>query len=265
MAKEIAEALREMYVIRDDVKAAQRGEAYFPVRTRQGDNVPFDESDFIAHVTGEQSFGHYMVSEGGQSKLFAFDIDLDKPQPSKGITYHWRGIEADGTWTDMEPREFHPREAWLHPKAPDNLKRFLISEMRTASDKIADTLRDLLPEVPLGVAYSGNKGLHVYGWTGPYDAEELRQIGTEILRVAGFEATRGNNFFKCDAKTVTVELFPKQGSLDGKDALGNLMRLPLGVNRKSMQKAHFITLSSPIDELREMEAASALKGNPWQT
>ena len=263
MSNEVAAEVAELFIQRDDVKAIQRNGAYYPVRDQNDENVPFAPGDITAHLEGNVSYGHYLVDTNGLSKLFAFDIDLEKPNPAKGEIYHWRGIEPDGTWTDMEPREFHPRKAWLHPNAPDNLKRFLTSEMRTVSDRIADVVRRLIPELKIGVAYSGNKGLHVYVWTGALEAIELRAVGMEILASAGLEATRGNNFYKTDdAKCVSVELFPKQGNLDGKK-LGNLMRLPLGVNQKSGNEAYFISLNANIDELVKMEALQALKGNPW--
>lgn len=269
----LEDELARLLIHRTDVKAIQRGSAYMPVENKDGERIPWTRKNIRDHIAGTRSFGHYIVGTDDKAKFFAFDIDLEKPKPEVGETYQWVGIEPNGDWTDMEPRECNPREAFLHPKCPDNLKRFLVSEIRTAADTLATTIRELIPEIPILVSFSGNKGLHVYGLTGPVDAGELREVAREIIAATGmWSPSRGDNFFKSAIEsndprkslhTVSIEIFPKQDGLSGKD-LGNLMRLPLGIHAKSKQRSYFLGLSSPIDELHELPADVAIGGNPWE-
>lgn len=244
-----------------------------PAVDREGNRLPWERQDLSDHVAGKRSMGHYMVDSAGMTKLFAFDLDLDKPNPAKEEIYYWRGVEEDGSWTDMEPREFNPREAWLHPQAPENLRRYLRVQLQNAARTLSDVLDKYLREVPIAVSYSGNKGLHVYGLTGEITAAEARTIGKEIIRLAEvWSPSRGDNFYKMvdpvndelGMSPVSIELFPKQDSLDGKD-LGNLMRLPLGVHAKSGQQAHFMHLSHyPWEPFQSVDPIKAMtEGNPW--
>jgi hypothetical protein len=268
--------LASKFIQRKDVKAIQSGSAYMPVTDtgkRDGNYIPWSRQDLEDHVTGRKSFGHYLVGRDGQAKLFAFDIDLTKwserserPQPT------WLPIDADGaTVPCVEPKSLQPRDAWLHPKCPPELRRFLIAQMRGVADALARATVELL-DVPVAVAYSGNKGLHVYGFTGAAPASDLRTAAVEVLEYSGsYEPLRGKNFYKhTDESPVTgygcidVEVFPKQDNLNEKD-LGNLMRLPLGKHMKSGQQAFFLNLNSPVDELSPLDPVTALEGgNPWK-
>jgi hypothetical protein len=54
-------------------------------------------------------------------------------------------------------------------------------------------------------------------------------------------------------------MFPKQDSLNGKD-LGNLMKLPLGINRKTGNRSYFVRNDCPYDQLREVDPLVAMAG-----
>lgn len=271
MTRELEDTIVKRFIERKDVKAKQRGAEYHPVVRGNGERVPWSRADITAHLSGERSYGHYMVSPEGKAKLFAFDIDLEQPSKHTGKICRWIGINEDGTWEDMEPRECNPREAWHHPDAPDSLIRFLRSELVSTAHELTSMVNRLLPDVPVAVSYSGNKGIHVYGLTGPHSGDELREVAKEILSAVGkYEPIRGENFYastgtdlKVHNTNVSIEVFPKQGNLEGKD-LGNLMRLPLGVNAKSGKRAYFISLSNPVDApFKEIDPMVALEGNPW--
>lgn len=271
----LANLLASRFIQRRDVKAIQRNSAYMPVTTTgktDGEYLPWTRDDLVDHVTGRKSFGHYLVGQDGQAKLFAFDIDLTKwsersgrPEPT------WLPIDEDGyTVNGVEPRVLQPREAWAHPKAPPELRRFLIAQMRGVADLLARTCLELL-DVPVAVAYSGSKGLHVYGLTGAAPAQDLRSAAVEVLNYTEqFTPLRGKNFYRHTDESprtgygcVDLEVFAKQDNLDGKE-LGNLMRLPLGVNKKSGQRSFFLNLNSHVDELVELNPVVALeKGDPW--
>ena len=263
----IANLLATKFIARTDVKATQQPDAYYPVRQ------PWTRTDLEDHVAGRKSFGHYLVGTDGNAKLFAFDIDLTKwaeasgrPQPT------WLPIDPDGI-TDLtdDPKPLSPREAWLHPKAPDGLKRYLIAQMRGVADLLATVTADVL-DIPVAVTYSGSKGMHVYGFTGSAPASDVRGAAMEVVNYTDqFLPLRGKNFFKhkndsaiTGYNCIDVEVFPKQDDLDGQD-LGNLMRLPLGRHAKTGQEAHFVTLSSHVDELVRLDPIVALEGgDPWR-
>lgn len=272
MSKELEDLIGKRFIQRTDVKAIQRGEIYTPHTDsgkRDGNRIGWDRQAIRDHIEGRVSYGHYLVDPDGQSKLFAFDIDLAKADPDNGKTFQWIGLEPDGSWSDMEPRTFDPREAWAHPKCPEPLKRFMTACLTETAALLAKWIDELI-QIPLAVAYSGSKGLHVYGFTGTADAEDCRDAAIEVIEMQGlYETIRGKCFYgpkdtspKAMSSCVEIEIFPKQTNLDGKD-LGNLMRLPLGDNAKG-GRSHFVTLSSVVDEMTEMDPVKALEGgNPW--
>lgn len=270
MSKELEDLIGKRFIQRTDVKAIQRGDIYTPhtdTGKRDGNRIGWDRQAIRDHIEGRASYGHYLVDTEGQSKLFAFDIDLAK----SGM---WVGVEPDGSWTEMEPRECNPREAWNHPQCPENLKRFLTSQLLEVAEYLANTVHELV-EVPVAVAYSGSKGVHVYGFTGTANAADCRDAATEVIEYTGkFERIRGDCFFgpkdrgaKRLGSCVDIEVFPKQANLDGKD-LGNLMRLPLGVNAKGGE-SYFLSLDGEKtvagEQMAKMDPIVALEAmNPWQ-
>jgi hypothetical protein len=269
-----ANLIASKFIQRRDAKAEQRNDIYVPVTDTgrpDGKRLKWTRDDLRAHVKGERSMGHYLVGSDGNAKLFAFDIDLTQPNEKTGRDPKWVPILEDGAHDhSVAPKRLDPRKAWLHPQAPDELKRYLIAQMRETAEMLATVVMDVLG-LPCAVAYSGSKGLHVYGFTGSAPAGDVRGAALEVIDYLGtFEPLRGKNFFKYtddDPYTgldcVDVEVYPKQDNLKGKD-LGNLMRLPLGINKKSGQRAYFLNLSSSIDSLEEMPALPALNdGNPW--
>lgn len=223
----IASEIAKKFIARRDVKAIQFEGGYRPVTDgRNGPRLPWKMADLVDHVEGRKTFGHYMVGTDDQCKLFAFDVDLTKRGPWRddaGITH-----------------EIDPRAAWLdenHPARPE-----LVTHLRYVAEGLAKRTERLVG-VPVAVAYSGNKGLHVYAFTGPVPAAEARAAARAVIdSYQSFEPKRGDNFFMhVDGHypNVVIEIYPKQDGLDGKD-LGNLMRLPLGVNRSSGHEAFFI-------------------------
>ena len=121
-------------------------------------------------------------------------------------------------------------------------------------------------EIPCAAAYSGGKGIHVYGFTGLSDAWQVHEGAQIVLDAIGeFKPLRGEHFFEhINYPNLSIEVFPKQTNLSGKD-LGNLMRLPLGKNLKAPREpTFFIDMTSPLGEFVPMDAETALMlENPW--
>lgn len=250
MGESTAVLLAKHFIGRRDVKAVQEASgAYHPERT------PWKMQDINAHLTGARSLGYYLVAQDDTCRLFAFDIDLKK---SGGwFQDDLENADVDGGWHDG-----HPREAWL--SGGDGV-RWLTVQLRSLAEVLAERTRQLIG-VPVAVAYSGGKGLHVYGLTGITAAADARGAAIDVLRsLEIFEPTRGDNFWRrkptdeprAGWPSLEIEVFPKQDSLEGKD-LGNLLRLPLGINLKTKRRAYFLKTDCRPDQLIEADPAAVL-------
>lgn len=243
-----AALLAKHFIGRRDVKAVQDPSgAYHPERT------PWLMADIEDHLAGRRSLGHYLVSPDDTCRLFAFDIDL----PKMG---GWCR-DSDGEWVDGNPRDL-----WL---AGEDGIGYLTHILRSLAEALTIRVRDLL-DIPTVTSYSGCKGLHVYGLTGIVPAADARGAATDVLRSFGtFEPTRGDNFWRRTPSgdkpsawsQLDIEVFPKQDSLDGKD-LGNLLRLPLGINKKSGMEAFFLDVETPLNKLVPADPESVLPSLP---
>lgn len=250
--------IAKRFIERRDVKAIQhRSGAYTPDKSR------FTKRDLLAHLEGSRTLGHYLVSPEGMCRLFAYDIDLitsfvarDPQDPER----------PDYTWTPDGLQETGPREAWSSDD-PElrKLRTQLTQELRGVADGLAARVQRMLG-IPVAIAYSGFKGLHVYGFTGRVAAADARAAALDVLMTTKvFRPSRGDNFFRHTLKpdigfpNVEIEIYPKQDNLEGKD-LGNLMRLPLGVNRKTGNKCFFLNVGDSNQKvLEEVDALAALQ------
>lgn len=224
--KDIARLFAKLFIARSDLKAKQFADgAYTPVHTQ------VTMEDLLNHLGGNVSYGHYLLNSKNECKLFAFDIDLAK----KGFVPTSGGVVDDNdqiTWTDFVPCD--PRAVW-RDRSQTLARDYFKYHMRILADQFAFAIqRDF--EIQTAVAYSGNKGVHVYGFTGLLPARDVREGAEIILRsVGGFEPMMGKNFYRSldpAFHNFSIEVFPKQTELEP-GGLGNLMRLPLGRNFKS--------------------------------
>lgn len=276
--KELAKLLAAKFIARPDVFAVQRHDIWMPVvapKARREDPdvyVPIKMNHLLDHIHGRASYGHYLLNDKGQCKFFAFDIDFEKADPKENIYFPVPGPLTDYTWP---PRTFvpgDPRALWKHPGISELQRKFLIYQLRTMAHKLARAIIDEF-EIPAVITYSGNKGMHVYGLTGLIDANEARDGALIILESLGcFEPYKGNNFFRHkqsevadpieDYPQLSIEIFPKQASLDGKK-LGNLMRLPTGRNLKGGE-SFFVDGRVALTQLEYRDPIEALNtAIPW--
>lgn len=217
------------FIQRTDVKAQQDSNGYHPLKAK------WAPEDIDRHLKGERSYGHYLLDTNNKCKLFAYDLDVVKEKREV--------FEAGG------------EEAAL-----------LTSQLNLIAEGLARRAHKLT-ECHVAAAFSGNKGVHVYCFTGPEPAADVREAALEVINSFGaFEPIRGDNFFRQkygDYQGVEIEVFPKQTEI-GPDGFGNLMRLPLGVNKKSGVNGHFIQFIPPTTEFTEMEPTAALGDElPW--
>lgn len=212
----VATELARRFISRRDVKAVQQADGSY-----RPDRSPWKMSALCAHLRGEVSLGHYLVDAEGQTKLVAFDLDLEKEGSYQG--------EA-----------IRPREVW--DAAPTEAKQALARELRCLAEGLACHLVRGA-EIPVAIAHSGGKGLHVYGFTGPLPAADARAIAITLLEgLRHYRRVRGDAFWKHEwaYPNVGIEVFPKQDQVRQGDGLGNLMRLPLGIHRRTGRPGFFL-------------------------
>jgi hypothetical protein len=237
-----ANLLASKFIARPDVKAIQRSNGdYNPV------DKPFTRADIEAHLRGEVTYGHYLLNPDGQCKLFVFDIDLDKwdklhPERNEYLRAPTQ-IDTDGVFTNWMPCD--PRDVWLDRSR--RIERLYFKyQLRMMASSLASAIASEL-DIQVACTYTGAKGLHVYGFTGLMPASDVRDGANLVIEsLDTFETHRGNNFFKHkwygedenSFQCLTLEVFPKQVTLDGK-GYGNLCRLPLGRNLKNPKDPTF--------------------------
>lgn len=276
---DLAGLLAKTFIARKDVKAVQnKSGEYMPVQhcvkcgrgfcSHEDEKVRdgWKRADIEDHLAGRATYGHYLLNIDDTCKFFAFDIDLEQ-----------EGVYPKDMENPSEILEFEPRKAWVDRGHP--ARTWMKFQLHTAAHALLKAVRTEL-EVPALCAYTGSKGLHVYGLTGPMSAADIRE-GAQIVidsladtHMGALEATRGSNFFKFENQdpfegqpNIQIELFPKQDNLDGKD-LGNLMRLPLGRNLKNAgDPTFFVDMTSALTEIKPIDPVYALTdglNNPWR-
>lgn len=258
---ELVKLIGNRFIARKDVKAFQADDgAWYPDRT------PMTMSDFEAHLAGTKTMGHYLLDQQDHCKLFAFDLDLAKhdrdceDKTCKGGCVLYEG--GDGI-----TYRINPREMWQHPNEvyPD-INPLLTMDLRCMAEGLAGYTHRTLG-IPIAIATSGHKGLHVYGFTDLIPAEAARHLALQVLTGFGcFVPFRGENFWRHESayRALEIEIFPKQTTLEGKD-LGNLMKLPLGVHRVTKKRAEFLSCKVGMDTISPMDPERALEGDlPWE-
>lgn len=269
MSKQLVRLFAEKIIARPDIKAVQNTDgSYMPTRG-QG----FDGASIRAHLAGEATYGHYLLNTDDTTKLFCFDVDLrgSKKQPDGTEIPDGHlptlGLEPGEVAAAFQPG--NPRVVWANRKDPR--RNYLKYSMRVCGHLLAERIWSELG-IPVAVAYSGSKGIHVYGFTGRVpaaDAREGAQIVLDSMKI--FKLERGDSLYGLANEEVenpfanfTIEVYPKQSSLKDKD-LGNLLRLPLGKNTKSKDPTFFVDMTSALTELKPVDPEWALTTtSPWK-
>lgn len=272
----VADLLAKHFIARPDAKAIQVASGAYNLHTTDGNResprLPWRRADIESHLAGQQTFGHYLLSTEDKVKFFAFDLDLDKNGDPEKVANPHVGSYVANFGEDAEPIVYScdAREAWLdraHPARP-----WLKYQLRLTAGRIMSAIWEQL-ELPCAMAYTGAKGLHVYAFTGLISAADARE-GSQIVLdyLSDWQPSRGSNFYRnvnqdwvTGIPNITIETFPKQDSLGGKD-LGNLMRLPLGRNRKNPKDPTFFIdpRDTRMSTWTQLDPTVALSmRNPW--
>ena len=265
-------------IARPDVRAVQLDNGEY-----RPQHQPFDKQVLLDHLSGTKTYGHYLVNANDECKFFAFDIDLRKqgyvPRIKNGAGQFFNFEKLP----DTDPPGAPLRDLWGSRKAGP-ARDFLKLQMKMLANQLMSKISSEL-EIHTAASYSGSKGVHVYGFTGKTTATLARQGASIVLdslrhsKMGHWEVERGNNFFKyvghgnpdehdTNGSQFSLEIYPKQDSVEGKEkGLGNLLRLPLGVNRHSpkLDKGFFLDMRTALTEFTPRDAVEALTiTNPWQ-
>lgn len=275
----LEDLIAKLFIARPDVKAYQAGPGpyvgqYFThIRgTRENPTyLPWNRAAITEHLSGQATYGHYLLSKDNKAKLFAFDIDIDKLASLPGYPMPDGPDDADAVdWaSSFSVRD--GRAAWLDRSDP--ARDYIKTSMRSLAHVIQRVIEDELA-IPTAVAYTGAKGLHVYGFTGLMPAAEVRQAAMLVIEgLKEIRPERGKMMYKWeghdlgnglrymqDHEIFTIEVFPKQDELSGEGGFGNLMRLPLGKNQKSKDPTFFVkTEGVPLGTLAPVDATETLR------
>lgn len=277
MTTELAALIAKKFIARRDVKAQQNPRGFYTPVVRkisdtESERLPWLLADIEDHLAGRKTFGHYLVDQEDNCKLFAFDIDLNKNVVDNDGNLIWTGkypskehFGEASTFTGQIV-SFDPRSSWLDRAHP--ARAWMKYQFHMVAHMLVAAIEKEL-DIPSAVAYSGAKGIHVYGFTGLIPAGEAREGAQIVLdalaqRGAPVEPLKGKHFYKFANQdpiegypNISIEVFPKQDSLDGKD-LGNLMRLPLGRNLKSQDPTFFVDMASELTSLNPVDPMHAL-------
>jgi hypothetical protein len=266
MSDTLAALIGGRFIQRRNFKAVQFSNgSWSPDRELKhlGDMAPlgFKLPHIEQHLAGTHTYGHYLIDDEDMCRVFAFDLDLE--------TSGYYCLLDGEPW---EPIECNPRVEWLNRASP--ARPWLKTQMSVLARKLISAIQEHLG-TPCAAAYSGSKGIHVYGFTKemePNPAELVRDGAKFVLDATGdWELFRGTSFYKHKLQdpalgypNFTLEIYPRQSTLEGKD-LGNLLRLPLGRNLKSTDPCFFLDLNTPVGALVPHSNPVALlsSGNPF--
>lgn len=266
----LTDLVAKRFIARRDVKAHQYGDGVWTPHTttgkRDGEYIPWRRRDFEAHFQGADTFGHYLVNpDGNKVKLFAFDVDLEKDDLAKPDGFR-------GSWLDENGHIVYEdvREAWRDRRHP--ARQYLKFTMMWAAHSLGNAIQSEFDgDIKPLVAYSGNKGIHVYGLIegGMIPAKEARlAAGIVMDTLQEFQPTKGDNFWRSidqvpinALRNLTIEVFPKQDEVG--QGLGNLMRLPLGRNLKAPKDpTFFIDMTTDLSIMRPANPFEVLENPP---
>jgi len=256
----LEDLIAKLFIARPDVKAIQQpGGEYFTHTRGSRENpeyLPWSRGELTAHLAGSSTFGHYLLNTDNKCKLFAFDLDLDTQGhlPTLDVSTVQDDADAEDWRASFTPA--NPREAWRDRAHP--ARAYIKGEFMAAAIRLTREIEKL--GLPTLTAYSGNKGIHVYGFTGLMEAKLVREAALLVLYALGCEPVKGDIFWKFPTRLgewndlLTIELFPKQDELD-EGRFGNLMRLPLGKNLKSPDPTFFaqiehVNMFQPVPDAR---------------
>lgn len=138
---------------------------------------------------------------------------------------------------DLDINKKSLEEARVNPQFAQTLR----SSLRDTTRLILEDFRSLGLE-PV-VEDSGYKGRHFWFFLQkPVQVDVIFNLGKLLI---SFISVRVPSFMH-------TEFFPKQPSRDTPEGLGNLIKLPLGIHRKTMRRSVFLRDEKPVEDISEL-------------
>lgn len=266
---DLASLVGRSFIQRRDAIAQQLGEgdspnlpcgAYRPVRTRvsrqeyqagiKGDLVGWTKSHIEDHISGQMTYGHYVLDLESNCRLLAFDCDFEKIYPFKG--------------KDLKVREIFGTE---HPAAIA-----MNESIRCVADALAFKLKASFPQLRVCCSFSGSKGIHVYGlFSEEVPGRVAKAMALDVISsMVSFERGKAGDrdtdkesnsdiFWRPyrDDLPIQIEVFPKQEEVSA-GGFGNLLGLPLGYNKKTRRAKFFYDPHSDPRTITPMHSETAI-------
>lgn len=259
MAKELAHTILDRFVQRRDVYAIQYLDgSYSPVHAELTHEV------IQTHLDENFTYGHYTTDPNNRTRIIAFDCDLRSQLHC--MTFPDTNLIANGAITDENILDaytllpYNSIETYWFDRYSLHTRAWLKYKMRYLAEVLTTVLRNDAG-MDCAAFYSGNKGIHVYGFfPGHVEASNAREIGKYVLQKtvglishncyltenpggytiggpgtqSGQEALSGYKLDHIDGMPYfNIEVYPKQDQIP-EGGYGNLLRLPLGRNLHSL-------------------------------
>ncbi|NQV36810.1 MAG: hypothetical protein HQ509_02255 [Candidatus Marinimicrobia bacterium] len=161
------------------------------------------------HLKGSATIGSYPFhKEGSKVKWFCFDLDINKNVST----------------------ELSQEKGLSNNQIFEIYKNLLIEQSRLIQDRAKHYGIRLIPE------FSGSKGIHLWGFgDGFIEASKIRIVMKGILRDVDLLS-----------EDLHIDLFPMQDSVG--DKLGNFVKLPCGIHKKTGHRCSFLRDNYAIQE-----------------
>lgn len=244
----------------DAVAIARRQGGYKPHRTPvtsaqwrdgdKGDLIPWTKALLQEHLDGRESLGHYVLDLDSKCRILAFDVDLDEDFIFEGRPYKVK--ETFGTE--------HPAAVAMN------------IAVRSVADVLAWTLKRRYPQLRVCCSFSGSKGIHVYGlFSEPISGMTAKGMALDVLKSKPLLFERGKSAKRAEPvggsdifwrptredSSITIEVFPKQEEVS-EGGFGNLLLLPLGINKKTNKMKFFYDPHTEADTLTPIDPEWAI-------
>jgi len=259
MVREGASLLGQLFISRRDAKAIYRPDHK---NVWHWTSVPekYTMGDFAEHLTGQHCLGTYLLAPDSTVSFLAFDLDLAKHSK------YWKcydieqilALEEQQYGFDLDVAE-GDLESSLHvPTAePHRWARIVLLETVRLIER---AVKKQWGMNSLTVITGG--GAHVLvPFAEPQLAADARNAGIGLLKEIGARK-RNDMFFDFGGlNELTIEVFPKQDTLDGK-SLGNLIRLPFGWHHEAGIRTYSIdpeAATTPLWDFKKVSSLGALR------
>ena len=202
-----------------------------------------DFSDFSSF--DKETVSRYLSIFSGREGVYAkeildksgkvFYLPIKKNLDEEQILNHIRGDETlaiycsriDNTVMFLVIDVDISRSAWLQSSDNEEKRKSLIEKCNLVTEKLLLSCKKV--NIPAYMESTGGKGKHLWiFFAEPVESKKARELARNVIRGIGGHPS-----------DISLEIFPKQDFVS-KEALGSLIRLPMGINKKTSSRSVFI-------------------------